>query len=264
VISKNAELLERRFRNVDRIQVQLSDSNPILTEDSVIQSLAKVFGQGKRSVLVDITTFTREALLILLNRLRNFRTNINRVYLVYTSAREYSIGNPRAKMWLSQGVREVRSVLGFPGKMMPSQRSHLIVLLGFEADRASQLIERYEPSILSVGHSPESTSVCKEHHLANKYFYRKLMAVHPRVQEFVFSAKDPFAVQRNIEEQIAKFSGTNVVVAGLNTKISTVGVALAAFKNPAIQIAYAQADLYNYARYSEAGKYYFLMEFSLH
>jgi hypothetical protein len=39
----------------------------------------------------------------------------------------------------------------------------------------------------------------------------------------------------------------------MNTKISTVGCALAAWEDRAIQLCYAQATRYNYAHYSTPG-----------
>jgi hypothetical protein len=40
----------------------------------------------------------------------------------------------------------------------------------------------------------------------------------------------------------------------LNTKLSTVGVALAAIENPEIQICYAEPEEYNTDGYSKPGK----------
>ncbi|MDP2644327.1 MAG: hypothetical protein Q8P24_05265, partial [Desulfobacterales bacterium] len=42
----------------------------------------------------------------------------------------------------------------------------------------------------------------------------------------------------------------DVTVAPMNTKLSTVGAALASFENSEIQVCYAQADYYNYHGYS--------------
>ena len=44
----------------------------------------------------------------------------------------------------------------------------------------------------------------------------------------------------------------NTVMAAMNTKISTLAVGLYALQNPEVQVSYAQADVYNYERYSEA------------
>ena len=52
----------------------------------------------------------------------------------------------------------------------------------------------------------------------------------------------------------------NTVIAPMNNKISTVGAALAALKNPNIQISYAQADIYNVVGYSMPNDDYYLGE----
>jgi hypothetical protein len=51
-------------------------------------------------------------------------------------------------------------------------------------------------------------------------------------------------------EKAAMSDNYNIVVCPMNTKISTIGVGLAALQNNKIQIAYARAIEYNEAGYS--------------
>jgi hypothetical protein len=46
----------------------------------------------------------------------------------------------------------------------------------------------------------------------------------------------------------------------MNTKISTVGAALAAIKQESIQLCYAQANIYNVERYSAVSDEVFIFE----
>lgn len=70
------------------------------------------------------------------------------------------------------------------------------------------------------------------------------------VQTFTFSCADPSETQRATEEEIAKFPICNIILAPLNTKISTTGVAMAAMINSAIQLCYASVTTYNERAYS--------------
>ena len=70
------------------------------------------------------------------------------------------------------------------------------------------------------------------------------------VSAFTFSCEDPLAAKASVEERAASAPGFNVFVAPMNTKLLTVGVALAAFDNAAMQLCYATAEQYNVESYS--------------
>jgi hypothetical protein len=46
----------------------------------------------------------------------------------------------------------------------------LIVLVGFEVERAAEVITQYEPSSLSIGLGKKNQSISDGHHDNNKYF----------------------------------------------------------------------------------------------
>jgi hypothetical protein len=74
---------------------------------------------------------------------------------------------------------------------------------------------------------------------------------HARVHPFPFSCSDPYKVKEQILEQSKIEPDTNVVVAPMNTKISTIGVGLAAIESKIIQLCYAPAIQYNFDNYSK-------------
>jgi hypothetical protein len=134
--------------------------------------------------------------------------------------------------------------------MHPSRKSHLIVLVGFEDERAGKLIEMYEPAVLSLGVGSVDP-VSERLSFVNETYYGNLMATHYGAKKFEFSPTDASSVRDVILEQAQRFGDYNVVVAPMNTKISTLGAALAAIKNPDIQICYSRAASYNVENYSE-------------
>ena len=246
--------LKRIFGNKSEM-VMLDTTNPLKTEDNLRLALFTFFSESSlKRIVVDITTFTHESLLILLNLLKSQLRACN-VECLYLNAEEYSLGDEGQDKWLSKGVGEVRSVIGFPGEFAPSRKLHLIMLVGFEHDRAAELIRRYEPSIISLGYGQTTEEGAERHSGLNKQRFEMVKAIHGYAQEFSFSCYDPLMTKKTIETQISRAPGFNVIIAPMNTKLSTVGTALVAFANESIQLCYAQAHSYNYEHYSKPGSF---------
>src|ERR1051326_2055466 len=111
---RNLNRLIEHFRG-KAVTVPIERNDPIRTADSLQAALSRVASDGKcRNYVVDITTFTHEELLILLSILRGHTTNKDSILLLYATAAEYSVGLKAEDKWLSKGVQDVRSVLGYP------------------------------------------------------------------------------------------------------------------------------------------------------
>lgn len=231
--------------------IEISKSDPFLLSNRFQTYLQERLSQQLQTIVVDITTFTHEALLIIFKILCHLKIKLdNKVFLIYNYAKEYSynIKDEREK-WLSKGIKDVRTILGYPGKPKPLNQIHLIVLVGFEAERALKLIEEYEPSVLSLGLVKEDEKSIMLSPI-NKMIYTNLLSIYPDVHKFNFSYTDPIRTKDVILKQAQEFSDYNVVIAPMNNKISTIGVGLAAIENPAIQLCYSSARLYNTEGYS--------------
>jgi hypothetical protein len=223
---------------------------PLDIADHMQQALLTLPEADGRTLLVDITTFTHESLLILLRLLEMHRSRFSKALFCYCSASDYDPGVEDKDKWLSKGVYRVRSVLGYPGHISPSKPNHLLVLVGYEYERASSLIEVFEPAKVSLG---KGQSAGERHLEAGRRFdllKEECMSRCPSVEEFEFSCHDSFECKSDLLEQIHMSPDYNAIIAPLNTKISTVGCALAAMSEPSIQLCYAQALQYNCANYS--------------
>jgi hypothetical protein len=250
-VASNAEyLLSRLGSNSER--VPLDKTSSLTTADNLQRALTRVGGEDDPSYLIDITTFTHEALLILLCLLKA-RVRQSPVMLAYAPAADYSIGLPPNEKWLSKGITGIRSVLGYPGDSRPSRKSHLIVLVGFEADRAERLIDEYQPHVISLGYGQAGTATAIQHEQVNRLAFERLASKFPVCNVFEFSCVDVATVESTVSAQALLFPDCNVVVAPMNTKLSTVGVAGAAFRNDNIQLCYASASQYNIEGYSRPG-----------
>ena len=249
-VAVNRDAICEMFPSTTRCPLRTDD--PISSVDSLVKCLSACWPPERPiTALVDISTFTRESLLILLQHLWSRASSEDRIWLSYSSAEEYHVGSAKRK-WLSQGIREVRSVLGFPGDLRPSRSTHLVVMAGFERDRAVGLITECEPSRVSLGIADPSDYSARKHESSNRIIVDEIRnLVGCPVDEFLFSGYDPFKAAVSLREQVRVVADANTIIAPMNTKISTVGAAIAASQDSNIQLCYAEADIYNYDAYSE-------------
>lgn len=230
--------------------------------DQLSKQLIDVLARPEVKLLVDITSLSHELLVLLLGMLYEL-DGLKRTSLVYVGAAAYSTNTEQNAMWLSRGVKNVRSVLGFPGTMLPSRKLHLIILTGFEIERASEVILRYEPTSMSIGMGAKGQSISESHHSKNKEFFERITNfvdsqayATNEVFNFSFSCVSPTETRDQLINHINELDGfslKNLVICPLNTKLSTVGVALAAIKHPEIQICYAEPEEYNTEGYASPG-----------
>ncbi|WP_429378360.1 hypothetical protein [Mucilaginibacter sp. UYCu711] len=257
--------------NLETIKKNLSDlitviypkNSPLNTYDKFYQLFSELLISKTEdkifNVVIDITTFTREILLIILKLLSSemFFSSFN-VNFVYTPAESYS-NNDDNSIWLTKGIRDIRSVLGYSGLHSPSKELLLILLSGFEEERADEIIQSFEPNKLILGKASSQDSINQDlSNIANAK-YEQLTSTHSFIlmDEFEFSCTNIKETQKQIEGLYLKYGEKyNIVVSPLNNKISTMGVAVAALKNEDIQICYASANQYNINAYSKGSNYF--------
>jgi hypothetical protein len=257
-IGENAELIKARFGAKTK-SVALRTDDPIFVADNLKNDVLPLVANRTGLCLIDTTTFTHEQLLILMRLLAQLETSTD-VKLAYVGAGEYSINTSPEERWLSKGVIDTRAVLGYPGIMLPSRKLHLVVLVGFEHERAEKVIEKYEPAIVSLGLGREHQSVKPEHYIINAEFHHRverfaenLSASIAGVRRFEFSCIDPLQTMKDIASEANRFRSFNVAVCPMNTKPSTIGAALLALNDERFQLVYAQPGEYNVDGYSTAG-----------
>lgn len=247
--SRHASQIVEHFGATANI-IETTKKAAVRTADVVSIAIQERLPDTDSRVVVDVTTMTHETLLVLFRLLEILLTSgRNEIVYLYNPAKEYDPGTPYEKKWLSKGVDRVGSVLGFSGNLLPSKRNHLVILVGFEVNRASGLIDVFEPSTMSFGYGDQS-SFSEEHRKINEAKHRRLSDKYPRAEHFEFSPSDAYTVRDQILELASSHSNSNLIVAPMNTKISTLGCGLAALQNPSIQLCYASAVTYNSENYA--------------
>ncbi len=258
-IHENEERLLAHF-GVKAEQVVLSHDDPFMGLDTIRTALVAANLGGSANVVVDMTTFTHEGLLILIRVLTVALRPGQKLLFVYTPASEYAVGLPSDQKWLSRGLKEIRSVLGFPGAMLPGRPLHLIVLVGFEVERARLLIDSLEPDAISLGVGCDSTDGANRHLPKNIESLNQISIHYPAFHHFSFSSINPYEAEASLVAQVALLPEMNAVVAPMNTKMSTVGAALLALKNRRVQLCYAPALTYNTPAYSSPADFCYFLE----
>lgn len=224
---------------------EMDISRPTTVADALIDYFSAVAENIERpNVVVDVSTFTRESLLIAIKYLEINREKLGDVYIFYRVA--------EAATQLSDEVVQIRSVLGYMGDFVSEYPVHLILLSGFEYERAREIIDNLEPDFISIGYGDKDRSISPASYEKNKEFTDKLRGYYSAelVNVFCHSLKDPNEVRIELKKVIESRGNCNVVLAPLNNKLSTVGAGLAAIDNPGVQVCYAEVGSYNETAYS--------------
>lgn len=240
--------------------IPLSKSKPLANYDALFD----VFSQkSSKNVLFDISTFTRENLLIILQLFRQKPFKDINLTLCYNPSDKYSnfIKGGYENVWLSKGVQNIRSIVGYSGDFSPIKELMLIVLVGFEAERAQILINNFEPDKLYIGKASIINSQNADLAATNQYNFDKLIAFNSNSIDFNFSCVDIDITKRELATIIkANMDRYNIVVSPMNNKLSTLAVASMAFQFPEVQICYAVTNQYNVEAYSSPMNFVYMVQ----
>ena len=244
--NKNYTLIQQALgKNV--IHTRFSSVSPLVSADALSNGLQNANLDDAKTVVADITTFTRETLLMLLKLLWNWKRQDQSKQLIF-------VYNPADEMndeWLSKRLIKLRSVVGYSGLLGSAKPLHAVVLAGFEIDRARDTLDILEPDLISIGVGRKEDSTNPNFFERNSNFVAELVSYYgASVKEFTFSLADPEKTKLDITTQINLFSEYGTIVVPLNNKISTLGAGLLALEKEDIQICYSQMAIYNSDNYS--------------
>jgi len=265
--AKNLQKLTEIFENKATV-AYLDLSLPVDVADSIIEHLNKINSIHKiSSVFIDITTFTHESLLILLAIIKE-KFKLIKIICGYNNAKEYSTDKKTVETkWLSRGIGEVRSILGYSGKQKPSKENLLMVIVGYEYERAARIIDIISPDHLAIGYNVEDTATTEKNRSANEGYaklLKKMAAYFEQTTDFVVPSNNPYKAYQAICEELDSISNeVNIIIVPMNNKLSTLGVALVGLTRPEVQICYAPALVYNASSYSSPGASCYIFSFDI-
>ena len=122
--------------------IEASRENPSRSIAELLTHVRSLASKSEARVTLDISTFTKRHLLMLLQALDNAGL-WKSLRLLYTEPREYV-----ADMYvpMSMGIKEVASIPGFTNLKPPDKPVLLVIMLGYEGDRAMALFQTIEPN----------------------------------------------------------------------------------------------------------------------
>jgi hypothetical protein len=261
-MSEYSEYLDNNLRTLDELfvkestNIELKHNDPIFSADTIKENLLKI-SKNKEiySILLDITCFTHESLLILI-RLLQIIFPVANIVCTYANAMDYDTGHEKNDKWLSKGIKDIRSVLGYSGDIIPTRKTHLIVIVGYEYERATRIINAMEPNSLALAFGTSDDATTDKNRNANEHYMQlvKQMAVcYQDIKSFTIKCDDPFETFDILLRHINEEDNKNIIMIPLNNKITTIGAAFTAMHNNNIQLCYAPALIYNFTDYSIPG-----------
>ena len=265
-IIDNSIILEKLFER-DTQRIELDTDDPVFNYICIYNIINELIrsSNSKPNIFIDSTTFTHETLLVLVRLLNFHKLDLGKIYISYTGAKEYSVNEELDNdKWLSKGIKEIRTVIGYPGFSDPTRDNHLLILFGFESDRTKRLIDEFEFDNITLGFASKENSIQANHQCINSKRHKKLLDEYD-ADIFEFSLIDVETVKNSILKYLEtdKYKDMNTVIAPMNNKISTIGAGLAAIENENIQITYAKASIYNIDGYSIPNKDVYISELNI-
>ncbi|MCQ2068372.1 MAG: hypothetical protein MJY68_04635 [Bacteroidaceae bacterium] len=229
--------------------LSLDKDAPLSIYDAIYE---KIKENNPGTILFDISTFTRETILIILMIFKQDRFKDIETTLCYVPADRYSMKSLKDhEIWLSKGVNDVRSVLGYSGSFSSLKKTLLIVLVGFETDRADILISTFEADKIYLGYVPSEESFSSDLSRINQSNFDRLVKLIGDCETFSFSCRDINKTIREIEKIIIENKDDyNIIISPMNNKLSTLAVASVAYAYPDVQVCYASTNQYNTEAYS--------------
>lgn len=223
--------------------LRASKRNPLLLADAFVGLADQVAHDQRVRWVADITTMTHEMLLMLVAAADEIVGPWRDLQLVYNVADAYSGDDSPEQKWISRGIHQVRSIVGYPGEWSPGEQTKLVALPGFDSERMRRMVEEIEPDQLMVGIAIPGG----ERHVwsveKNRGIARQLLQTR-KGTTFDYPALDPLGAVDAVIDVLRDSTG-NILLAPLNSKISTAALGVLVRLKPEWQICYAPAFIYN-------------------
>jgi hypothetical protein len=235
------DLTNNRFFNEIFIK-NFSIDNPIgiiIKIDEMIKE--KFSSKEKIDITLDITTFPRIELLPLLYYIRH-HPKVDILRILYISPLKYG-------KWLARGHRYSSIPSFFEGPNFFKKKTALIILTGFESERAISLIDDVEPTklILAMAYP----GAFKEFDRISQSVISHIKILRDIEKDVLeISASDPYECKDTLRKIIDQNSSYDFFIAPMGTKLEVLGTYLAYEENANFRIIYPRALAYNIDDYS--------------
>jgi hypothetical protein len=213
------EVVERR--SLVHAITECDEASPARCLKSQVDVLAPLVGARQLPLVIDISVFTKRNLLMLWRWLDDINA-WDRVTVVYSEPDSYVVSK---YIPLTFGLESLQQIPGSPGVADCSRPVHLVLLLGYEGDRALAVYEQIQPmqTTLFVPHPPYRP----EWEGRTEEFNCDLLNLTGNEHVKRVDAIDPEATASMLRTTIGPAGRRNqnaVVICPLGTKPQTLGV----------------------------------------
>ncbi len=243
ILNVDSAAIDRYWRNLEALEEWLSSQAVEINRSVYHMNMLEAFDEHlgspspfERPLVVDISCAPRGHLLALLNYLIRCQIANNlHVVLMYSLVKRHAPSEDA----FSYGIQDVVAVPGFNGQIR-SKPDILILILGFEGNRAYALYRRLMPSnsYFILGDSGDEE---KEFYIERARLNNQGLLSIPGNKEYQMPSRDPLAFANSLrhllDQEIKPLSERfNIYLSCLGTKAQTVGAFLALQSHPYIQV----------------------------
>lgn len=206
-----------------------------------------------KKVVIDFSIMIKPYIFILLKYLLYVR-NMEKIYLLYTEPASYhklrlkkvlKNNNQEDSEYFTKGTVKIGEVPTYSGEQELTKKSALIVLLGFEGERAVQVLNAVSPDLtIPVNGFPAYRPEFKDRSILSN---EELLKDSEIMKELMYApANDPFETKNTLEEIYLKYyENYNISVSPLGTKPMAIGSCLFALEHSSVRIIYPYPLEYN-------------------
>jgi hypothetical protein len=249
---RNLLEMERRLRTLCPAErVRASEGDPLPAVAKLAREIQARRTEAGGIITVDVSTFTKRHLLLLLKSLDGLGM-WDSLRLLYTEPKEYVTD---LYLQMSTGVRQINPISGFINSESLSKPLLLVILLGYEGDRAMALFNAMDPNetLLVVPDPPYHV----EWKGRTEHMNRDLITLIGEERLKRADSRDPIRVAEDFSQLLgpdARYAlrDWHCCVAPLANKPQAVGLYLFWRNNPGrFSVVYAQPLKHNEPFYSE-------------
>lgn len=216
---KHLKEIRGRLKPVGEIkEYYIDEDKPILKLNMIVEDIARK--SIKSQITIDMSTIIKWHLLFFLKALE-IKGLLKRVRFLYTEPEEYitELFQP-----LSFGIREIFPIPTFYGKYDFSKESLLVLLLGYEGDRAVALLEDVDPEdcILLIPRPPYHP----EWEGRTEEMNKEIINMVGKSKIKYIDSRNPIKVASQIKDILSnsRYSKFNHIISPLGTKPQTLGL----------------------------------------
>jgi hypothetical protein len=220
-------------RGITTAEQQLNSRQPA-ENWKILQTRIKELVHFNQEVLVDISTMPRELIWVTFWTLESAGAKVR---YVYNCPAEYS------PEWLSRDPERPRLVFKLSGVARLECKTALILVAGYDRQRATQLMRFFEPEKTCIGlqkGEPFSANAARMDE------QRNLFTGHPAVKLFDVDAFGEDRGYTALEAEVKLVQAThNIILSSLGPKLSAVSIYRLQKQYPQVGIAYATSREFN-------------------